>query len=112
MAFGQFLKNESRGMKFWPVERRQFLYIPVCLLAAVILWLAVTHLWLLEAVAISGVMWVLLVFVYYHGSRYFKEIHKRANPAEIREFYVFLAVFYLFILWLVIALKFDRLRPR
>jgi hypothetical protein len=99
-------------MKLWPVARRQFLYIQVCLLAAVILWLTFAHLWLLKAVAMAAGMWFLLVFVYYHGSTYFKEIHKRANPNEIRQFYIFLALFYLFILWLVIALKFDRLHPR
>lgn len=42
----------------------------------------------------------------------FKEIHRRASRSEIGQFYIFLGLFYLFILWLVIALKFDRLHPR
>lgn len=61
-------------MKFWPFERRRFLYIQVCVLAAVILWLAFAHLWLLKAVAIAAVMWVLLVFGYYPSRKFIDEL--------------------------------------
>jgi hypothetical protein len=98
-------------MKFWPAKRQHFRYIQISVLAAVILWLAFAHLWLLEAIAIAAVMWVILIFVH-QGSTYFKEIHRHANPSEIRQFYIFMGLFYLFLLWLVIALKFDRLHPR
>jgi lysylphosphatidylglycerol synthetase-like protein (DUF2156 family) len=98
-------------MRFWPATRQHFRYIQVCLLAAVILWLAFAHVWLLEAIAIAAGMWVILFFVY-QGSTYTIELHRRANRSEIRQFYIFMGLFYLFLLWLVIALKFDRLHPR